>query len=400
MRMSWLSDIATGMAFLHQHTPPVIHRDLKPKNVLIDEKFTAKVADFGLSIYEGSSAGDSTAGTVRYMAPEVLGGSPALAASDVYSFSIVVWEVFQNSAAYPGMSADEIAAGVRKDCLRPEPTPLAMGGKMASLMHECWATNPARRPGFMEVRDRLSEMTATSTSLADRMQGNGTARDEQLLFKMLPVHVAVALRDGQPTPPERFECVTILFSDIVQYTAISSRLAPEEVMDMLNRLYERFDELVAKYELFKVETVGDAYMIAGGLQQHEGDDHADRILKYAEEAVAAARETAILPGADGVPDPDFVLEGSDGYIDIRVGVHSGPIVASVIGDLKPRYALFGDTINVAARMETNSMKGRVQATKQTVQMLRRPGEHTVEKRGEIDVKGKGKMTTFFVSAAP
>ena len=243
-------------------------------------------------------------------------------------------------------------------------------------------------------------MTAASASLADRMANSGTgARDEQLLFKLLPVHVATAMRDGQPTPPEKFAEVSILFSDIVNYTDISSRLAPEEVMDMLNRLYERFDALVAKHDLFKVETVGDAYMIAGGIQHHEGDDHADRILKYAEEAVAAGRETVIVPDAEGNPDfSRLSLEGCDGRIDIRVGVHSGPIVASVIGDLKPRYALFGDTINVAARMESNSVRGRIQVTQKTVDTLRRRGEHVIEKRGEIDVKGKGMMTTYFVSA--
>jgi len=234
--------------------------------------------------------------------------------------------------------------------------------------------------------------------MGDRMQGNSMAKDEKLLFKMLPVHVATALRDGQPTPPEKFECVTILFSDIVNYTNISSMLAPEEVMDMLNRLYEKFDELVAKYELFKVETVGDAYMIAGGIQHHESDDHADRILKYAEEAVAAGRETVILPDENGNPDfSKFSIDGNDGYIDIRVGVHSGPIVASVIGDLKPRYALFGDTINVAARMESSSIRGKIQLTEKAVKTLKHPSEHLIVTRGDMDIKGKGKMKTFFAS---
>ena len=399
MRMSWLLDVATGMAFLHSHKPSVIHRDLKPKNILIDEKFTAKVADFGLSIYEGNAAAAASgAGTVRYMAPEVLEGLGASSTSDVYAFGISLWEMYQGSRAYPSLNGADIVAGVKKDSLRPEPTPLSMSNKLTELMQECWAQNPARRPDFNEIRTRLSEMTVSSTTLADRMQGNSMAKDEKLLFKMLPVHVATALRDGQPTPPEKFECVTILFSDIVNYTNISSMLAPEEVMDMLNRLYEKFDELVAKYELFKVETVGDAYMIAGGIQHHESDDHADRILKYAEEAVAAGRETVILPDENGNPDfSKFSIDGNDGYIDIRAGVHSGPIVASVIGDLKPRYALFGDTINVAARMESSSIRGKIQLTEKAVKTLKHPSEHLIVTRGDMDIKGKGKMKTFFAS---
>ena len=366
------------------------------------------------------------------MAPERLDGRPAERPSDVYSFGIILWEVHQGDRAYPDLGVDEITAGVRKDILRPGPVPLSMSNKTSELMQECWSPNPKRRPDFTEIRDRISEMTGSSSVLADRMARSGTgARDEQLLFKLLPVHVATAMRDGKPTPPEKFDCVTILFSDIVNYTNISSLLEPEQVMDMLkcvrpdalrahdrpppprltvspsspnaartnSRLYERFDALVAKHDLFKVETVGDAYMIAGGIQHHEGDDHADRILKYAEEAVAAGRETVIVPDAEGNPDfSRLSLEGCDGRIDIRVGVHSGPIVASVIGDLKPRYALFGDTINVAARMESNSVRGRIQVTQKTVDTLRRRGEHVIEKRGEIDVKGKGMMTTYFVSA--
>ena len=133
MRMSWLSDIATGMAFLHKSKPPVVHRDLKPKNILIDEKFTAKVADFGLSISEGAGA-DHYAGTVRYMAPERLDGRPAECPSDVFSFGILMWEVFADAAAYAGTRPEEIAAGVRKAGLRPEPTPLSMSNKIVALM--------------------------------------------------------------------------------------------------------------------------------------------------------------------------------------------------------------------------------------------------------------------------
>ena len=134
-----------------------------------------------------------------------------------------------------------------------------------------------------------------------------------------------------------------------------------------------------------METIGDGYQAICG-HDNNTPDHAERMAHFAMSTVEL------------VPLMQRIFKNSD--FNIRLGIHSGPIVTGVIRADRPRWQLFGDTVNVAARMETNSMKGRVQATKQTVQMLRRPGEHTVEKRGEIDVKGKGKMTTFFVSAAP
>ncbi|KAJ1471683.1 guanylyl and adenylyl cyclase family member, partial [Baffinella frigidus] len=139
---------------------------------------------------------------------------------------------------------------------------------------------------------------------------------------------------------EAKECVTIFFSDIKGFTTIAATLDAVKVSHMLDRLYSKFDMLTQKHEVFKVETIGDAYMAVTNLVSDQPDDHAARMARFSMEAVTAARETLI--------DEDDPLRGT---VSIRVGFHSGPVVANVVGTRAPRYCLFGDTVNTASRME-------------------------------------------------
>lgn len=181
--------------------------------------------------------------------------------------------------------------------------------------------------------------------------------------------------------------VTILFSDIVGFTNISSTLAPKDVMDMLNRLYVAFDNLTTKHGLFKVETIGDAYMVAGGIFDGQ-DEQAEKIAMQGLGMIRAADKTLIKED-----QPEL------GTVKIRVGCHTGPIVASVVGDLNPRFCLFGDTVNFASRMESTSLKQRFQCTKATEKKLKSEAPHFVtEPRGVMEVKGKGKVSTYFIES--
>ncbi|XP_053308081.1 uncharacterized protein LOC128470247 isoform X2 [Spea bombifrons] len=166
---------------------------------------------------------------------------------------------------------------------------------------------------------------------------------EDLLHQMLPRTVAKQLRKQKQVEAESYDQVTIFFSDIVGFTAISASCTPLQVVGMLNSLYVCFDSRIESYNVYKVETIGDAYMVVSGLPERNNTRHADEIAKMSLDLVAAVRQVVIphLP---------------DERLRLRAGIHTGPCVAGVVGYKMPRYCLFGDTVNTASRMESTSLR--------------------------------------------
>jgi len=229
--------------------------------------------------------------------------------------------------------------------------------------------------------------------------------DLSLLYQILPPTIVDAIRTGQRPPNRKFDSLTIYFSDVVGFTAISSQVPEIEVMNMLNRLYSVMDYVTEMFSLYKVETIGDAYMCAGGVTENEitgtstegnagsskesneskesrHKHHAMQVVSFAlvvRKAVAALCRNPL----DGTP------------LQIRVGVHSGPTVSGVVGSLMPRYCLFGDTVNTASRMESNGEPGRIHISASTMKLIE-GYSFGITSRGAIPIKGKGEMETFFV----
>lgn len=193
---------------------------------------------------------------------------------------------------------------------------------------------------------------------------------------------------GKRVEPEQHSEVTIFFSDIVGFTNISASLTPAEVMEMLNRLYLALDGLTAKHGLFKVETIGDAYMAVGNLHP-KAEDHTARVARFAIEAVSTAAQIPVQASK-----PEL------GNVNMRVGFHVGPVVASVIGDLNPRYCLFGDTVNTSSRMESTSIAGRIHLshTAFCALMEQAPGAQCELRTDLGEIKGKGRMKTYFLDS--
>ena len=203
-------------------------------------------------------------------------------------------------------------------------------------------------------------------------------RSERLLLNVLPAPIAARLKQREDVIADGFPDVTVLFADLVDFTRHSQRIAPERVVAILNDLFTAFDQLAERQGLEKIKTVGDAYMVAGGLP----DPRPDHARAVAEMALAIRDEVARHTGPNGQP------------LQVRVGIDTGPVVAGVIGRHKFIYDLWGDTVNTASRMESHGAPDCIQVTARTHQRLE--DGYRFERRGPIQVKGKGEMVTWFL----
>jgi len=205
------------------------------------------------------------------------------------------------------------------------------------------------------------------------------ARSEGLLRNMLPTSIAERLKQRQEVIADASPKVTVLFADIVDFTPHAERSPPEATVALLNELFSQFDDVTETRGLEKIKTIGDAYMVAGGLPEPM-PDHAAAVAELALEMLELAARRSLPDG---------------GPVRLRIGIDSGPVVAGVIGRRRLSYDLWGDTVNTASRMQTTGVPGCIQVTERTRQLL---GErYLFRERGVIHVKGKGKMTTYFLS---
>ena len=209
--------------------------------------------------------------------------------------------------------------------------------------------------------------------------------NESLLLNILPPSIAERLRGGETVIADRFDDMAVLFADVAGFTELSSRLSPTEVVSLLNEVFSACDRLADRFHLEKIKTVGDAYMVVGGLHSVYGyapEAHAGHASDVAEMGLAIIGEVERVGRSTGMP------------LQIRVGMHVGPAVAGVIGLRKFIYDVWGDTVNTASRMESTGVPGRLQVTAETRDRL--AGEFDLERRGIVDVKGKGPIETWFV----
>lgn len=204
-------------------------------------------------------------------------------------------------------------------------------------------------------------------------------KSERLLLNILPGPIAQRLKQGESTIADSFADVTVMFADLVGFTKLSAHLSPAELVELLNEIFSAFDQLAEHYGLEKIKTIGDAYMVVGGLPTPR-PDHAEAIAEMALDILA---RIAQLPPKGDQP------------LSIRVGINTGPVEAGVIGTKKFTYDLWGDTVNTANRMESHGIPGSIQVTVATYERLR--DKYTFQERGVIPVKGKGDMVTYLLT---
>ncbi|TSK49648.1 Retinal guanylyl cyclase 2 [Bagarius yarrelli] len=414
-KSSLLLDLIKGMKYLHHREFP--HGRLKSRNCVVDGRFVLKITDYGFTELLDSQKApkeEHTPGDLFWTAPELLrdAESPRKATlkGDVYSFAIILQEVVVRGAPYCmlGLPPEEIIRKVKKPppMCRPTVAPDQAPLECIQLMKQCWSEQPDRRPAFEEIFDQfklinkgkktniidsmLRMLEQYSSNLEDLIRERTEEleiekqRTEKLLSEMLPPSVAEALKTGASVEPEYFDQVTIYFSDIVGFTTISSLSDPIEVVDLLNDLYTLFDAVLCNHDVYKVETIGDAYMVASGLPKRNGNKHAAEIANMSLNILSSVGSFKMRHMPE-VP------------VRIRIGLHSGSCVAGVVGLTMPRYCLFGDTVNTASRMESTGLPYRIHVNISTVNILKSLDEgYQIEVRGQTELKGKGIEETYWL----
>ncbi|XP_069739147.1 retinal guanylyl cyclase 1-like [Phaenicophaeus curvirostris] len=421
MKLDWmfksslLIDLIKGVRYLHHRG--VVHGRLKSRNCVVDGRFVLKVTDHGYNeLLEAQRlpAPQPQPHERLWTAPELLRDAGlerrGSQRGDVFGVGIIMQEVVCRSAPYCmlGLPPEEIIEKVAR------PPPLCRPAVSADqaplecihLMKQCWAEQPDKRPNIDQVFDQFKSINkGRKTNIIDSMlrmleQYSSNLEDlirerteeleiekqktDRLLTQMLPPSVAKALKMGTPVEPEYFEEVTLYFSDIVGFTTISAMSEPIEVVDLLNDLYTLFDAIIGSHDVYKVETIGDAYMVASGLPKRNGNRHAGEIANMALDILSSVG-TFRMRHMPEVP------------VRIRIGLHSGPCVAGVVGLTMPRYCLFGDTVNTASRMESTGLPYRIHVNARTVAILLALKEgFKLDIRGKTELKGKGVEDTYWL----
>ncbi|KAM9528488.1 atrial natriuretic peptide receptor 1 isoform 2-T2 [Salvelinus alpinus] len=424
-KFSLMLDIVKGMDYLHR-SPLRSHGHLSSSNCVVDSRFVLKVTDHGLSLRrppgqdeEGWSKEHWT--SLLWRAPELLRDSMPSSGTqkgDVYSFGIIVQEVVYRRGPFHipnnNLEARDIVEGVKAGVcvggggspLRPHTDSSECPEGVEALLGACWSERPSDRPDFSSLRvtvkrlcpsgvgenildDLLSRMEQYATNL-EEVVSERTAqlleekrRAEGLLTQMLPRSVAVQLIAGKTVRAETYDSVTIYFSDIEGFTAMSASLTPMQVVNVLNDLYTYFDNIIDHHDVYKVETIGDAYMVVSGLPIRNGDDHAKEIARMSLAVVRGMRQY----NSPHVPQQQ---------LKVRIGLHSGPCVAGVVGLKMPRFCLFGDTVNTASRMESHGSPLKIHVSSSTKALLDTFRTFRCELRGDIHMKGKGLVRTFWL----
>lgn len=221
---------------------------------------------------------------------------------------------------------------------------------------------------------RLMLYFVTQKNLALDLLDQERRKSEKLLLNVLPAEIVPIMKTGKITIAERFDLVSVMFADMVDSTPLAAQMSPEGFVALLNQIFTNFDTLVAKYGVEKIRTIGDNYMVAAGVPRPRGD-HASVLVNLALELLECLK--AIQP-----------------RVNFRIGINSGPAVAGVIGQEKFHYDLYGDAVNVASRMESHGVAGKIQITQATYELVK--DDFLCEQQGLVEVKGKGTMQTWFV----
>ena len=409
-KISLLLDVVNGLNYLHRSAVGYLGF-LTSRCCFLDSKFTCKIGNYWSKLLVDSSLEyiDDIEDKL-WRAPEILRGRSISTKSDIYSFGIITQEVLLQSKPYsanePLLDASDIVKRVSEIGPLYRPKITGFSTDWNELAELCWHEDPSVRPTLGDLQQRLVKLNGGKTfnlveSMLRRLEEHTKQLEEMvgersleleaektkaetLICELLPPSVFEQLKQGKKVEPETFKVATLFFSDIEGFTSIAGLASPMEIVSLLNRLYMLFDNVIVKYDVYKVATIGDAYIVVSGVPMKNGNRHAGEIASMALDLLAGIDgfEIAHMPGS---------------YLKMRVGIHSGPCVAAITGLKMPRYLLFGETINTGAKIEALGESMKIHVSDTTDELLAEDDRFILEPRPEkVDVPGYGVIQTSWL----
>ncbi|XP_058962519.1 atrial natriuretic peptide receptor 1-like [Pocillopora verrucosa] len=416
-KLSMAIDIAAGMKYLH-NTSVKFHGNLTSTRCVIDSHWVVKITDWGLHEFKAGQENTKSLHKMYYdllwTAPEHINISKVeregfSQKGDVYSYGILLQEMSFRSEPYsrkmlqPKVIIHRVVAH-EDPPFRPDVPSMEMKPEYIELMVDCWNDEPEERPHFYRIVERLKKESGRGSNIIENMVtmmekhanhleqlveertrqlNEEKEKTEKILYRLLPPLVVDQLKSDNTVQAEGFEEVTIFFSDIVGFTKLASMSTPLEIVGFLNDLYVSFDEIISRFDVYKVETVGDAYVVVSGCPKKNGIKHASEIASMALELLSHMTVFRVrhLP---------------DHQLQLRIGINTGPVVAAVVGVTMPRFCLYGHTVNIASKLESTCLPLRIHVSSESHSRLVEVGGFYLEERGQVQIKRQGLVTTYWL----
>ncbi|VDM52233.1 unnamed protein product [Angiostrongylus costaricensis] len=380
-RSAFLRDILKGLQYLHK-SPIRCHGLLLTKNCLVDSNWVLKLTHFGVvGMLHEFIEGRVLRSLPEYhlnpdyfpmFAPELLKetgncdnyphGSPQ---GDIYSLGMILYWLMYREDPF-----SKTGLRGKGSCYFPLfEISFLISSPKGNLVDQMLRMNE-------KYAQNLEQIVAERNALLQEAQ----EQTNRLLNEMLPASVAQVLKEGGTIPPRSYDAATVCFVQLCDFSALVRRSRSDEVISFLNDIFDRFDTIIKKHDVYKVETTGETYMVASGVPNENEGRHIFEIAECSLDIREVSR-----------------LNKHDFKVRVRIGFHCGPIAAGVIGIRSPRYCLFGDTVNFASRMQSNCPPNQIQTSEVTALKLMTTNEYTLVRRGIVQVKGKGEVNCYWLN---